>query len=37
MRVLGLIVLFTLCTAGRVSADLKADAYERFYNRYDKQ
>ena len=34
MRVLGLIVLVTLCTAGRVSADLTGDAYERFYNRY---
>jgi hypothetical protein len=34
MRVLGLIVLVTICTAGRVSADLTGDAYERFYNRY---
>ena len=33
-RVLGLIVLFTLWAAGRVSADLTPDAYERFYNRY---
>jgi hypothetical protein len=33
-RVLGLIVLFTLCTAGRVSAELTPDAYERFYDRY---
>ena len=33
-RVLGFIVLFTLCIAGRVAADLTEDAYERFYNRY---
>lgn len=33
-RVLGLIVLFTLCTAGRLSAELAPDAFERFYNRY---
>ena len=30
----GLIVLFTFCNAGRAFADLKEDAYERFYNRY---
>ncbi len=33
-RMLGLTVLFALCIAGPVSADLKSDAYERFYNRY---
>ncbi len=33
-RVLGLIILFTLCIAGRASADLDNAAYERFYNRY---
>jgi hypothetical protein len=33
-RTLGLTVLITLCIAGRVSADLKSDAYDRFYNRY---
>jgi hypothetical protein len=29
-----LVVLFTLCVAGRVSADLDAGAYDRFYDRY---
>ena len=33
-RILGFIVLFTLCISGRVWADLKGDAYERFYDRY---
>jgi hypothetical protein len=31
---IGLIALLTLSIAGHVSADLKEDAYERFYNRY---
>lgn len=33
-RVLGLVALFTLCIAGRVSADVTGEAFERFYNRY---
>src|SRR5262245_42922223 len=33
-RVLGLIVLVTLCIAGRVAADVTGEAFERFYNRY---
>ena len=33
-RIVCLVVLFTLCIAGRAFADLHADAYERFYNRY---
>ena len=33
-RALSLVVLFTLCMGGRVSADLESDAYERFYDRY---
>ena len=33
-RMLGLIVVLTLGVSGRVSADLKGDAYERFYDQY---
>jgi hypothetical protein len=33
-RMLGLIVLFAVCIAGRVSANLDNEAYERFYGRY---
>ena len=33
-RMLGLTVLFTVCIAGRVSAELENAAYERFYSRY---
>src|SRR5580765_4878669 len=33
-RMLGLTVLFTVCIAGRVSAELDNAAYERFYSRY---
>ncbi len=33
-RVLGLVALVIVCIAGRVSAGLENEAYERFYNRY---